>query len=116
MRLAGETKAACKETDLPVPKLGFERVPVPWSPSCVDSRPIDKSDRVAKNPKNGVPVPIHARIIPHAVEARDVVREGGGRWRRDILGSERNGVAIAKLQCSCLVICQAWVGDGGYRS
>ena len=73
----------------------------------LDSRTIDKSNWVAKNPENGVLVPIHARIIPHAVEARDVVREGGGRWRRDILGSEHDGVAIAKLQCSCLVTCQA---------
>jgi hypothetical protein len=28
-------------TDLPVPKLCFERVPVPCSPSCVDNRPMD---------------------------------------------------------------------------
>jgi hypothetical protein len=75
---------------------------------------------VAEDPENRILVPIHARIIPHAVEARDVVREGGGRWRRDVLGSERNGAAIAKPQCSSLqvVACHwhAWVGASGYLS
>jgi hypothetical protein len=86
-----------------VPKLGFERVPVSSSPSGVDGRPIDKSNWVAKDPENGVLVPIYTGIIPHAVEAGDVVREGGGRWRRDVLGSERDGLAVAEQQCSCLV-------------
>jgi hypothetical protein len=71
---------------------------------------------VAKDPENGVLVPVHAGIIPHAVEAGDVVRERGGRWRRNILGSERDGVAIAEQQCSCLVTCHAWVGIGGHWS
>ena len=56
---------------------------------------------------------MYAGIVPHAVEAGDVVREGGGRWRRDILGSECDGVAIAEQQCSCLVTCCALVGVGG---
>ena len=51
---------------------------------------------MAEDPENRVLVPEHASIIPHAVEAGDVVREGGGRWGRDILGSERDGVAISK--------------------
>lgn len=72
---------------------------------------------MAKDLENGVLVPIHAGVIPHAVETRDVVCEGGGRGRRNILGSERDGVAIAKPQCSCLVTCGAsWVGAGGYHS
>jgi hypothetical protein len=83
-------------TDLPVPKLCFECVPVPRSPSCVDNRPIDESNRVAKDPENRILVPIHAGIIPHAVETGDIVREGGGRWRRDVLGFERDGLAVAK--------------------
>jgi hypothetical protein len=103
-------------TDLPAPKLCFERVPVPCSPSLVDDRPIDESNRVAKDPENRVPLPIHAGIIPHAVETGDVVCEGGGRWRRDILGRERDGLAIAKQQCSCLVGCHALVGVGGYQN
>ena len=57
---------------------------------------------MAKDLENRVLVPIHAGIIPHAVEPRDVVCESGGRWRRDILRSEHDRVAIAKLQCSCL--------------
>ena len=86
-----------RKTDLPVPKLCFEHVPVPCSPSCVDYRPIDESNWVAKDPENRVLVPIHAGIIPHAVEAGDVVCEGGGRWRRrNILGSECDGVAISE--------------------
>ena len=103
-------------TDLPVPKLCFERVPVPCSPSGVDNRPINNSNRVAEDLENRVPVPIHTAVIPHAVEAGDVVQEGGGRWWRDVLGSERDGLAITEQQCSCLVTCQASVGVGGYRS
>jgi hypothetical protein len=109
-------KAVGKITDLPVPKLCFECVPVPCSPSCVDNRPIDESNWVTEDLENRVLVPIHAGIIPHAVETRDVVREGGGRWRRDILGSKCDGVAITEPQCSCLVTCHAWVGAGGYHS
>ena len=82
--------------DLPVSKLCFECVPVPSSPLRVDNRPIDKSNWVALDPKNGVLVPVHAGIIPHAVETGDVVREGGSRWRRNILGSECDGVAISE--------------------
>ena len=109
-----------KKADLPVPKLCFERIPVPCSPSCVDNRPIDKSNGMAKDLENGVLVPIHAGIIPHAVEVRDVVCEGGGRRRRDILGSKCDRVTISKLQCPCpsLVACHAWarVDVGGYGS
>lgn len=105
-----------KLTNLPVPKLCFERVPVPCSPSCVDDRPIDESNRVAKDPENRVLIPIHAGIIPHAVETGDAVREGGGRWRRDVLGFERDGLAVAEQQCSRFVICRALVGAGGYQS
>jgi hypothetical protein len=93
-----------------VPELGFKSVPVPCSPSSVDNRPIDESNWVAKDPENRVLVPIHAGIIPHAIEARDVVCEGGGRWRRDILGSECNGVAIAEPQRPCLVTRNALAG------
>ena len=60
-------------------ELCFECVPVPSSPSRVDNRPIDKSNQVALDPKNGVLVPVHAGIIPHAVETGDVVCEGGSR-------------------------------------
>jgi hypothetical protein len=109
-------KVACKVTDLPVPKLCFDCVPVPCSPSSVDGRPINESNRVAKDLENGVLVPIHAGIIPHAVEARDVVCEGGGRWRRDILGCEHDGVAIAELQCPRLITYRALVSIGGCRS
>ena len=77
---------------------------------------MDESDRVAKDPENRVPLPIHAGIIPHAVETGDVVCEGGGRRRRDILGCERDGLAIAEQQRSCLVSCHALVGVGGYRN
>ena len=112
-----EKKTARKLTDLPVPELCLECIPVPGSPSCVDNRPIDERNQVAKDPENRILVPIHAGIIPHAVEAGDVVREGGGRWRRDILGSSKcDGVAITKQQCSCLVTCHALVGVGGYWS
>ena len=85
-------------TDLPVSKLCFECVLVPSSPSHVDNRLIDKSNQVALDPKNGVLVPVHAGIIPHAVqvETGDVVCEGGSRRRRNILGSECDGVAISK--------------------
>jgi hypothetical protein len=109
-------KAVGRATDLPVPKLCFECVPVPCSPSCVDDRPVDESNWVAEDPENGVLVPVHAGIIPHAVEAGDVVREGGRGWRRDILRSESDGVAVAKQQRSCLVPCCALVGVGGYWS
>jgi hypothetical protein len=109
-------RVAGKVTDLPVPKLCFECVPVPGSPSCVDSRPIDNSDWMAKDLENRVLLPIHAGIIPHAVEAWDVVRKGGSRWRRDILGSERDGVAVAKPQYSCLVTCHARASVWRYRS
>ena len=68
---------------------------------------------MAEDLENRVLVPIHAGIIPHAVETRDVVCEGGGRWRRDILGGERNDIAVAKTQCSHLVTCHASVGAGG---
>lgn len=97
-------KAAGKITDLPVPKLCFERIPVPRSPSCVDDRPINKSNWVAEDLENRILVPIHAGIIPHAVETGDVVCEGGGRWRRNILRSERNDAAVAETQCSCLQV------------
>ena len=103
-------------TDLPVPELCFERVPVSCSPSLVDDRPIDESDRLAKDPENRVLLPIHAGIIPHAVETGDVVCERGGRWRWEILGCEHDGLAIAEQQCSCLVSCHALVGVGGYRN
>lgn len=109
-------KAANRVTDLPMPKLCFEHVPVPCSPSCVDNGPIDKGNWVAKDPENRVLVPVHAGIIPHAVEAGDVVCEGGHGWRRDILGGECDRVAIAEQQCSCLVTCCALVGVGGYWS
>ena len=95
------------KTELLVPKLCFEHVPVPCFPLHVDYRPIDESDRVAKDPENRVLVPVHAGIIPHAVEVGDVVCEGGGRWRKNILGSEHDGVAIAKQQCLCLVTCHS---------
>lgn len=71
---------------------------------------------MAEDPENGVLVPVHAGIIPHAVEAGDVVCEGGCGWRRDILGSERDGVAIAEQQHLCLVTCGALVGGGRYWS
>ena len=51
---------------------------------------------MAEDPENRVLVPENAGIIPHAVEAGDVVCEGGGRWGRDILGSESDGMAISE--------------------
>ena len=51
---------------------------------------------MAEDPENRILVPVHASIVPHAVEAGDVVCEGGGGWGRDILSSERDGVAIAE--------------------
>ena len=89
-------KAADRVTDLPMPKLYFERVPVPCSPLCVDNGPIDEGNWVAEDPENRVLVPVHA------VEAGDVVHEGGCGWR-DILGGEYDRVAIAEQQRSCLV-------------
>ena len=77
-------------------KLCFESIPVSCSPSCIDNRPINESNWVAEDPENRVLIPVHAGIIPHAVEAGDVVCEGGGGWRRDILGSERDGLAITE--------------------
>jgi hypothetical protein len=102
-------------TNLPMPELSFEGVPVPCSPSCVDGRPVDKSNRVSEDSENGVLVPVHAGIIPHAVEAGDVVREGGGRGRRDILGSECDGVAIAKMQCSLVGVSHGGEAVGRQR-
>ena len=95
-----------------MPKLCFERVPVPRSPSFVDNRPIDESNWVAEDPENRVLVPIHAGIIPHTVETGDVVRKGGGRWRRDVLGFECDRLAVAEQQRSCLVTCCALVDVG----
>jgi hypothetical protein len=71
---------------------------------------------VAEDPQNRVLVPVHTGIIPHAAETGNVVREGGGGWRRHILGSERDGVAIAEQQCSLFFTCDALVGVGEYRS
>ena len=51
---------------------------------------------MAEDTENRVLVPIHAGIIPHAVKMGNVVHEGGGRWRRDILGFEHDGLAIAE--------------------
>lgn len=90
-------------TDLPVPELCFESVPVPWSPSCVDDRPVHKRDQMAVDLEDRVPVPVHTGVIPHTVQAGDVVRKSGCGWRRDIPRSERDSEAITKPEGSCLV-------------
>lgn len=51
---------------------------------------------MAKNLENRILVPVHTGIVPHAIEAGDVVCESGSGRRRDILRSERDGVAISE--------------------
>lgn len=79
-----------------MPELCLKCVPVSCSPSRVDNRPIDESNWVAKNLENRILVPVHTGIVPHAIEAGDVVCESGSGRRRDILHSERDGVAISE--------------------
>src|SRR5262245_11577597 len=93
-----------KSTCLPVHIVGLDCVPITPPPSLVNVRPANDGDRMAMDHENRFSVPVGTRIVPHSVQAGDVVSKSGCGRDRHIAFSKDEACAVPKNQ-------RAFAGD-----